>query len=75
MKILKFLIPGTFILALAVSTISCSKDEKCVAVLDPNCICTADFNPVCGCDKITYSNACVAACNGIEVVSTGECPK
>lgn len=36
-------------------------------------MCTMDYNPVCGCDGETYSNACVAASAGVSVASKGEC--
>ena len=31
------------------------------------------LNEVCGKDKKTYGNACLAACAGVEVVSLGAC--
>lgn len=37
------------------------------------CVCPAVFNPVCGADGTTYSNACAAACAGATVAQTGEC--
>ena len=36
-------------------------------------ICTADFNPVCGCDGRTYSNACRASGSGVNVAQRSAC--
>jgi len=35
--------------------------------------CQGVINPVCGCDGVTYDNACVAAGAGATIASEGEC--
>ena len=39
----------------------------------PNVMCASVFQPVCGCDKRTYSNECEARKNGVLKWTRGEC--
>ena len=67
--------------------ISCNKDDdNCVSIpsaqsgtcIDSNLVGNADecieiYDPVCGCDGITYDNYCVADSSGINSYVAGEC--
>ena len=44
-----------------------------VSLIDPNVICPGVFDPVCGCDNVTYSNSCLAIAAGVTSFTFGDC--
>ena len=58
---------------------SCSSEESeeiaCIdeTKIDELALCVEIFEPVCGCDGITYANPSTAKCHGIKKYKWGKC--
>ena len=50
-------------------------EPKCIDPnkIDPNAACIEIYQPVCGCDGISYENSCFAEINGVTAWTEGEC--
>lgn len=50
-------------------------EEDCQAeqIQDLSQVCITLYDPVCGCNNITYSNACIADSWGIQQFTQGSC--
>ena len=62
------------VISLGATPQKCDRKD-CVEKVKEDCMCTMQYDPVCGCNQKTYSNACTAQCHGITSYVKGECPE
>jgi len=64
----------SFIVLLFIS-LSCEKSSDCIdeTQIQQDVGCAAVYDPVCGCNQVTYSNSCLAWVAGVKSWTEGEC--
>jgi Kazal-type serine protease inhibitor domain len=68
-------LPFAILFFAAISTTAFQCDTDCVSEAQADCICTEQYDPVCGCNQQTYGNSCMAECDGITDYTPGKCPR
>ena len=62
----------TISILIIISFSFCTKHE-CLDSENPNLVCTEQYEPVCGCNNVTYSNSCYAQSEGATYYTNGAC--
>ncbi|HYV91785.1 MAG TPA: Kazal-type serine protease inhibitor domain-containing protein [Chitinophagales bacterium] len=68
---------SVFLVTMMLDSQTCHTTTDCIdpSKIDSTRACTREYNPVCGCDSVTYSNPCEAEKAGVTHYRMGECSR
>ncbi len=74
MILVRSFLRSTAKIAIALCLLSACNHSDCEEMPQSGCFCIEVYDPVCGCNNVTYSNSCHAECAGITEYTMGKCP-